>query len=259
MNGVINGTTTEKPFYRSKKFWYAVAIGVAAMAKEMGVEIPPEALYAGLALILGQGLADLSKNAQKAPETAVEAPVSEKPTQTTNQVETLPSLRAGDKAIPSEAPTPFDVVAFDKAVTQRAKDTYGKVSATHKFFSARELGTVTRATNIDQAVDYWNYLVGLADSAFTETWGYDVNEAKRRVSEPGCPKCKGGCGGFTNLKTKAGFLGPEFYGSYLDLERMKTSLSELEGVKNKNLDWKAKLYPQHHTLYHLGEMAKYLL
>ena len=259
MNNSIQSPTTEKPFYKSKKFWYAIAVGLAASAKEMGVEIPPEALYAGLALILGQGLADLSKNALKTLEVPLEkVPVSEKPS-TTTTVETPPSLRAGGEAIPSETPVPFDVIAFDKAVTQRAKEVYGKVNSSYRFFAARELGMVTRATHIDQSLDYWNYMAGLADEAFTDTWGYNLDEATKRVSEPGCPNCKEGCGGWTNLRNKAIALGPEFYGSYLDLERTKSILSELEAVKTKGVDWKAKLYPQHQTLYHLGEMAKYLL
>ncbi len=91
---IISATAIDEPFYRSKKFWYAIAVSFAAASKEMGVEIPPEALYAGLALILGQGLADLSKNAPKqTTPNPVAAPAPASLTQTTAQSESSPSLR----------------------------------------------------------------------------------------------------------------------------------------------------------------------
>ncbi|GEM_PF-3410900 len=70
----------EKPFYKSKKFWYAVAIAFTGIAKEAGFDIPTEALYAGIALILGQALADFGKNAPVTVSPASgKAPETEKP------------------------------------------------------------------------------------------------------------------------------------------------------------------------------------
>jgi len=48
-------------FYKSKKFWYAAAAGVVAAAREIGIELPVEIVYALIALVVGQGLADIGK------------------------------------------------------------------------------------------------------------------------------------------------------------------------------------------------------
>ncbi len=95
---MINPKTSEKPFYKSKKFWYAVVIAVAGIAREAGLNIPMEAIYAGLALILGQGLADLGKNkveknASPAPASA-EASLSPPPSpEDIPQPETTPEIK----------------------------------------------------------------------------------------------------------------------------------------------------------------------
>ncbi len=53
-----------KQIFKSKKFWYAVgSILIPLIATYLGVaeETAQEIFYAGMALILGQGIADINK------------------------------------------------------------------------------------------------------------------------------------------------------------------------------------------------------
>ena len=63
---------SEKPFWKSKKFWYAVAGVGLAVAKGFGIVIPDEAVYAIISLVFAQGLADLGKNKPEPTFTAIE-------------------------------------------------------------------------------------------------------------------------------------------------------------------------------------------
>jgi hypothetical protein len=53
-----------KQIFKSKKFWYAVgSIVIPLIATYLGVseQVAQEIFYAGMALILGQGIADVGK------------------------------------------------------------------------------------------------------------------------------------------------------------------------------------------------------
>ena len=53
-----------KQIFKSKKFWYAVgSILIPAIATYLGVseQVAQEIFYAGMALVLGQGIADIGK------------------------------------------------------------------------------------------------------------------------------------------------------------------------------------------------------
>jgi len=241
----------EKVWYKSKKLWYAVATGLVAALREGGIAFPEEMIWAGLALIFGQGLADLGKNKPEAPAAPPGAPAAGAAVEAAEKKPAPLTL--------AEYMEPFDILGFQDAVVKRAKDTYGKDNYSNQYHSAIDLGMSTRCSHIEQALDYWTYLVGLSDKAFTQTWGYDYASALANVGAPGCPNCKDGCGGYNDLKTKAGFLGAEFYGAYLDYNRSRDTLAELAEVNARGIDWRNKLYPQHYTLYHLGELAKYMI
>lgn len=93
----------EKPFYKSKKFWsMASATAIAVYGIKYG--LTPEQILVILSPILayeiGQGLADLGKNAsQKQKPAMTEPPILPEPTQNIPQPEIVPEIKSEAKPV----------------------------------------------------------------------------------------------------------------------------------------------------------------
>lgn len=159
-------------------------------------------------------------------------------------------------------PEPFPVSAFHHEVMLEVEPRYGEVNPATIAYEARDKGMVTKCDHISWAQDYWSYLVSLYRDAFSHIWGYSYEEAREKVADPGCPccsTCPEGCGGHTNLESKARHLGMGYYAILLEVKRFLRKQQDLDELAQAPIDWKAKLGPQHQTLYYLGALASEIL
>jgi hypothetical protein len=171
---------------------------------------------------------------------------------TSTQTETV------EEAKPLQLVPTLDVAAFHEAVLKDVGPRYTEVNPCTIFYEARDKGTVTRAQHISQAMDYWNYLVGLAGEAFHYIWGCSLDEAIEHATEPGCPTCTT-CEAGTDIDSKARRAGMAYYAILLDLRRTLEKQQDLYQLADSGIDWKAKLAPQQQTLYSLGGLAQEIL
>jgi hypothetical protein len=153
---------------------------------------------------------------------------------------------------------PLDIAAFHEAVLRDVGPKYTETNPCTIFYEARDKGTVTGAEHISQASDYWDYLVTLAREAFEYIWGYSLEDAIQYANEPGCPKCPT-CPAGTNIDSKARRAGTAYYAVLLDLRHTLKRREDLYRLAQSGIDWRAKLAPQHQTLYHLGELAEEIM
>jgi len=174
------------------------------------------------------------------PQPAITQPA---PTEETNPVELVPEL---------------DLASFHEAVFKDVGPRYTEVNPCTIFYEARDKGVVTKVGHISQAIDYWNYLVGLAGEAFHYIWGYSLDEAIQHAGEPGCPTCTT-CAAGTDIDSKARRAGMAYYAILLDLRRTLEKQQDLYQLAQSGIDWKAKLAPQQQTLYSLGGLAEEIL
>ena len=157
-----------------------------------------------------------------------------------------------------EPVSPLDVAAFHEAVLKDVGPTYTEVNPCTIFYEARVKGLVTGVEHISQAEDYWNYLVGLSQEAFSSIWGYSLEDAIQHAKEPGCPSCTT-CSGGTDIDSKARHAGMAYYAILLDVRHTLKKRDDLYQLAHSGIDWKAKLAPQYQTLYHLGELAEEIM
>jgi hypothetical protein len=154
--------------------------------------------------------------------------------------------------------SPLDVAAFHEAVLKDVGPRYTEVNPCTIFYEARDKGLVTGVEHISQAVDYWNYLVGLAEEAFGHIWGCSLEEAIQHARETGCPNCPT-CSAGTDLDSKARHAGMAYYAILLDVRHVLKKRDDIYQLAHSGIDWKAKLAPQHWTLYYLGELAEEIM
>jgi hypothetical protein len=153
---------------------------------------------------------------------------------------------------------PLDVAAFHEAVLRDVGPRYTEVNPCTIFYEARDKGMVTGVDHISQAIDYWNYLVGLAEEAFGHIWGCSLEEAIQNANATGCPTCPT-CSAGIDLDSKARHAGMAYYAVLLDVRNMLKKRDDLYQLAHSGIDWKAKLAPQHWTLYYLGELAEEIM
>jgi len=165
---------------------------------------------------------------------------------------------ATEEAKPVQPVPPLDVAAFHEAVLKDVGPSYTEVNPCTIFYEARDKGLVTGVEHISQAVDYWNYLVGLSEEAFSHIWGCSPEEAIQHVRETGCPTCPT-CSGGTDIDSKARHAGMAYYAVLLDVRHTLKKRDDLYQLAHSGIDWKAKLAPQHQTLYYLGELAEEIM
>lgn len=179
------------------------------------------------------------------PKPAISPPAATEPApiEETKPVELIPEL---------------DIASFHEAVLKDVGPTYTEVNPCTIFYEARDKGVVTRVGHISQAMDYWNYLVGLAGEAFHYIWGYSLDEAMQHAGEVGCPTCTT-CVAGTDIDSKARRAGMAYYAILLDLRRTLEKQQDLYQLAQSGIDWKAKLAPQQQTLYSLGGLAREIL
>jgi hypothetical protein len=183
-------------------------------------------------------------------------------TETTEAAPTA-SAQSAQTAVAEESKTvepvpPLDVAAFHEAVLKDVGPSYTEVNPCTIFYEARDKGLVTGVEHISQAIDYWNYLVGLSEEAFSSIWGYSLEDAIQHTRETGCPTCTT-CSGGTDIDSKARHAGMAYYAVLLDVRHTLKKRDDLYQLAHSGIDWKAKLAPQHQTLYYLGELAEEIM
>jgi hypothetical protein len=162
---------------------------------------------------------------------------------------------AAEEAKPLEPVAPLDVAAFHEAVLKDVGPSYTEVNPCTIFYEARDKGLVTTVEHVSQAVDYWNYLVGLSQEAFSYIWGCSLEDAIQHANETGCPNCPT-CSAGTDIDSKARHAGMAYYAVLLDVRHTLKKRDDVYQLAHSGIDWKAKLAPQHQTLYYLGELAE---
>lgn len=135
-----------------------------------------------------------------------------------------------------EQSTPFDPKAFHEDVLSNVEATYTEKNPSTIFYKARDKGTVTKCSDIAQAVDYWDYLLSLA---------YDANDYLRQKTETPKGSCQP--------------RDPSFYVMQRDLRHTLQCKDNLEALARSRIDWKKSLASPQQTLYLLGELAAELL
>ncbi|MDD4986103.1 MAG: hypothetical protein PHQ43_10020, partial [Dehalococcoidales bacterium] len=166
--------------------------------------------------------------------------------------------------LPEEKPQPvepvpvFDAAAFHEVVLKDVGPKYTEINPCTIFYEARDKGLVTKVDHISQAVDYWDYLIDLAQEGFQHIWGYTLEEAIAKVNETGCPTCPT-CPGSRDIDSKARQAGMSFYAILLELRRIMRKRQDIYQLAQCDIDWKSKLGTQHQTLYGLGELAEELM
>jgi hypothetical protein len=177
-------------------------------------------------------------------------------TQPTSTISTQPA--SAEETKPIQPISPLDVAAFHEAVLKDVGPKYTEVNPCTILYEARDKGAVTGVEHISQAIDYWNYLVGLAEEAFSHIWGYSLEDAIQHASETGCPNCPT-CSGGVDLDSKARHAGMAYYAVLLDIRRTLKNRDDLYQLAHSGIDWEAKLATQHRTLYHLGALAEEIM
>jgi hypothetical protein len=186
-----------------------------------------------------------------------QVPVETPPEPQTNGTATTSTAQtaAAEEAKPLEPVAPLDVAAFHEAVLKDVGPSYTEVNPCTIFYEARDKGLVTTVEHVSQAVDYWNYLVGLSQEAFSYIWGCSLEDAIQHANETGCPNCLT-CSAGTDIDSKARHAGMAYYAVLLDVRHTLKKRDDVYQLAHSGIDWKAKLAPQHQTLYYLGELAE---
>jgi hypothetical protein len=186
----------------------------------------------------------------------METPSDSETTQPTSTTTTQPA--SVEETKPIQPVSPLDVAAFHEAVLRDVGPKYKEVNPCTIFYEARDKGAVTGVEHISQAIDYWNYLVGLVEDAFSHIWGYSLEESIQHAGENGCPTCPS-CSSGVDLDSKARHAGMAYYAVLLDIRRTLKNRDDLYQLAHSGIDWEAKLATQHRTLYHLGALAEEIM
>lgn len=139
-----------------------------------------------------------------------------------------------------EAPLePLDVQAFHNQVLADVGPRYTETNPATVFYEARDKGSVTTCQNIQQAEDYWDYLVPLAYAA----------EAYVKEQTEGQTAAAGGC---------KGVAAPEYVAMQLELAKTIRNRDYVYALARSGIDWKTAL-DVNATLYKVGVLAAELL
>jgi hypothetical protein len=136
-------------------------------------------------------------------------------------------------------PEPLDVKAFHERVLAEVGPKYTDTNPTTIFYEARDKGSVTDCANINQAQDYWDYLVSLAYAA--EAYVKEQTEQKTAAA--------GGCKGVAD---------PAYVQMVQDLNTTIRNRDYVYALARANIDWKAAL-GTNATLYQVGVQAEHLI
>lgn len=148
---------------------------------------------------------------------------------------------------------------FDKKVAESVVSSYGEDNPCTHAYRAKDLGLITGCDDIDDCLEYHNYLVSCYEAAFAFIWGEGYDNARDNVSKAGCPTCTNTCCGFSNIDSKAKYMGIKYYVILRQLRSIQKQLEQLKALKERGIDWKKKLDPTMQTLYGIGGLASELL
>jgi len=151
----------------------------------------------------------------------------------------LPPAAPPPVTVVEAPPEPLDIKAFHNQVLADVGPRLGEVNPYTVFSEARDKGSVTDCLNINQAEDYWDYLVPLAYAA----------EAYVKEHTEGQTAAAGGC---------KGVAAPEYVAMQLELAKTLRNQDNVYALVRSGIDWKTALGPNA-TLYKVGVLAAELL
>ena len=194
------------------------------------------AVISGIVYIITQGSIDKAKTQAEGQLSIVQA-------QVTNGTITLPAAQPAQPVAPASQPAVLetagilDLKLFHERVLSDTATKYKEVNPATVFYEARDKGSITTAKNIQQVMDYWDYLITLAYPM--------VEDIKERSEALVAGPCKG-------------IASPELVLAQQDLSKTLKFRDNVYALAKTNIDWRTRLAPND-TLYHVGIWAEYLL
>jgi hypothetical protein len=131
---------------------------------------------------------------------------------------------------------PLDIKSFHEKVLNDVVAKYSESNPSTVFSMAKDKGSVTTCYDINQAKDYWDYLVTLsfdAEQFVRDATGVDKKDA-----------CK--------------VRSPEHVYAQLEVSKTNRCRNYVYDLAHSNIDWKKKL-GINNSLYHVGVLAEELL
>jgi hypothetical protein len=194
------------------------------------------ALIAGVIYIITQGNIDKAKeqtrvaNGQSATVAAAQATA-------TQAAKVSEIVTAAIQTAQVENTTPLDLKLFHERVLNDVAAHYKEVNPATVFYEARDKGSVTTAQNMQQVVDYWDYLVSLA---------YPMTEyVKEQTEKAATGPCKG-------------VAAPELIAAQHDLSNILKFKDSVALLAKTTVDWRKRM-GNNDTLYLVGVYASQLL
>jgi hypothetical protein len=202
------------------------------------------AVVAGIFYIITQG--GIDKEKEKAKEAQAQAAVvmangtingaQAQPAPAQQEIQPIADSR--QSTADSRLSEPLDIKLFHERVLNDTAAKYTEQNPATVFSEAKEKGSVTTCQNLNQAKDYWDYLVTLS---------YDAEQYVKEAT--GIDKApKGGC------KVRS----PEHVMAQLEVSKTVRNRDLVYTLAQTSIDWKRKLSPND-TLYHVGVLAEELL
>ncbi len=134
----------------------------------------------------------------------------------------------------------FDLANFHRNVLATVEEYYGGVKSPNTiYYNAERLGMGIDAGSWENAKDYWEYIVALANDSYTFKHGEDIETCKKKIVE-----LKGQCQGW-DLASHA-FLNS----SYPELKKLLRAQENFANMQKLNGECD-------YSIYMAGEMARY--
>jgi len=132
--------------------------------------------------------------------------------------------------------TPLDIKSFHEKVLNDVVAKYSESTPATVFSMAKDKGSVTTCYDINQAKDYWDYLVTLS---------YDAEQFVREATG-------------VDKKDTCKVRSPEHVYAQLEVSKTNRCRNCVYDLAHSNIDWKKKL-GINNSLYHVGVLAEELL
>lgn len=143
---------------------------------------------------------------------------------------------------------PLDMSDIEARVEHLARDHYLESNEFTRLYAAESVGRHIPCVHIDQALQYWDYLVSLAHKAFEAKFGFPYQEADKHLADDkSCP--------YYSIDNMARQRGIDFWRMLLDLRRILRNAEALNKVAANDFQWQAVVPQQYHNVYSLGSCA----
>lgn len=140
---------------------------------------------------------------------------------------------------------PLDMNDIEARVEHLAKDHYLEANEFTRLYAAESLGRHIPCVHIDQALQYWDYLVNLAHKAFEAKFGFPFQDADKHLADDkSCP--------YYSIDNMARQRGIDYWRMLLDLRRIQRHAEALTKVAANDFQWQQVVPQQDHNVYYLG-------